>query len=78
MGKKYGKTPGQIALNWSISQGVIVIPRTSSKDRMKENLESMEFSMSEEDIEKIGQLNKNYHFCSSLNWPSFDGINLFA
>ena len=45
---------------------------------MKENLESMEFSMSEEDIEKIGQLNKNYHFCSSLNWPSFDGINLFA
>ena len=78
MSKKYNKTLGQIALNWSISQGVIVIPRTSSTERMKENLLSTSFKMKDEDIEKIGQLNRNFHFCSSLNWKSFNGIDVFA
>ena len=78
MSKNYNKTPGQIALNWSISQGVIVIPRTSSTERMKENLLSTSFKMKDEDIEKIGQLNRNFHFCSSLNWKSFNGIDVFA
>ena len=78
MSKNYNKTLGQIALNWSISQGVIVIPRTSSTERMKENLLSTSFKMKDEDIEKIGQLNRNFHFCSSLNWKSFNGIDVFA
>lgn len=62
LAEKYNKTKGQIILNWSISQGVIVIPKTRNEERVKENLESADFRMSDEDIEEISKLNKNVRF----------------
>ena len=41
LAQKYGKTPGQIILNWEIKRGVIPIPSTSKPERMKENLEAV-------------------------------------
>lgn len=78
LAKKYNKTQGQIALNWIICLGVIPIPRTSKIDRMKENLGAATFRLTDEEVKKISALNKNYRFCSSLNWESFSGIDLFA
>lgn len=75
---KYNKTPGQIALNWIISVGVIPIPRTSSLTRMKENLGAITFKLSQEDIEKISALNKNYRFCVSTKFDFVDRIDMFA
>lgn len=54
--QKYGKTPGQIVLNWAISQNIIVIPRSTTEDRIKENLAAANFEMSAEDIEKLNQI----------------------
>ena len=64
---KYKKSAGQIALNWALSQGVIIIPSSSKPERMKENMESDTFTLSNEDIEYIGTLNKDYRFCP-LTW----------
>ena len=76
---KYAKTPGQIVLNWSICVGVIPIPSTSNINRMKENIIAYQFKMSNEDIQRISSLNKNYRFCPSTNWPNtFGGIDLHA
>ena len=76
---KYAKTPGQIVLNWSICIGVIPIPSTSNINRMKENIIACQFKMSNEDIQRISSLNKNYRFCPSTNWPNtFGGIDLHA
>jgi len=74
--KKYGKSVGQIALNWSLSQGVLIIPSSSKPERMQENMESDTFTMSNEDIENIGSLNKGYRFCSTTIQPgvSYDGF----
>jgi len=60
--KKYGKSAAQIALNWALAQGLIVIPSSSKTERMKENLQSDTFVMSKDDIENIGKLNHAYRF----------------
>lgn len=79
LGKKYNRTPGQIALNWALAQGIIVIPKTSNPKRMKENLGAMEFKISDEDIKEINELNRNMRFCSSINWEYiFDGYDYFS
>ena len=78
MAKKYNTTEGLIALNWSISQDLIVIPRTSNPNRMSENLKAKDFRMSKEDIEKISKLNKNQRFNCSYIWDSYMGVDLFA
>ena len=61
---KYNKTPGQIALNWAIFQNVAVIPSSGKPLRVKENIESANFRLSQEDFEKISELNKGFRFLS--------------
>lgn len=54
MGKKYEKTPAQIALNWLISKpNVITIPKTTSVDHMIENLGAIGWSLSKEDMNRL-------------------------
>lgn len=56
IGKKYGKTAAQVMLRWNIQNGVIVIPKSTHIERMKENLAVFDFSLSSEDMEKIAAL----------------------
>ena len=53
LSKKYNRTFGQIILNWHVHLGVIPIPGTSNPNRMKENLNSIEFIMEEDDYNKL-------------------------
>ena len=50
LSEKYNKTKGQIILNWHYCQGTIPIPSTSQTNRMKENLESLNFKMDDKDV----------------------------
>ena len=76
LAKKYGKTPGQIILNWHIHLGVIPIPGTSNPERMRENLESSEFKMDDKDYEALSSFNdKQFRFCDGYG---IYGINIFA
>ncbi len=53
IGRKYGKTAAQTALCWNIQRGVVVIPKTVHEERMKQNFEVFDFTLSSEDMEKI-------------------------
>jgi diketogulonate reductase-like aldo/keto reductase len=53
---KYGKTPSQVILNWVTARGMIVIPKSAHKGRIKENLESQDFEIEEADLAKIDEL----------------------
>jgi len=76
---KYNTTPGIIALNWALSQGLIVIPSTSNPRRMKENMKALEFKIDDEDVEKIGKLHNGYRFCGSTQFVDFSGgVDTFA
>lgn len=56
IGGKYGKTAAQVALRWNTQRGVVVIPKSTHKERMEENLNIWDFTLTDEDMEAIGAL----------------------
>ncbi len=56
IGEKYGKTASQIALRWLTQHGIAVIPKTSKRERLEENLASADFALDAEDIDLLGHL----------------------
>ncbi|MDY0406987.1 aldo/keto reductase [Virgibacillus sp. 179-BFC.A HS] len=56
---QYDKTPAQIILRWNLQSDVVVIPKTVTPARMKENLQVFDFELSAADMEKIAGLDRN-------------------
>src|SRR5690625_2947606 len=59
LAEKHGKTPAQVILRWHLQMNVIVIPKTVTPSRMKENLDVFDFELSKDDMDKIASLDKN-------------------
>lgn len=58
IGAKYGKTTAQVMLRWHIQRGVVVIPKSTHYERMVENFNVFDFSLTEEDMAAIASLDK--------------------
>lgn len=58
IGEKYGKSVAQVALRYLIQRDVIVIPKSTHKERMIENMDVFDFSLSEEDMQAITTLDQ--------------------
>lgn len=58
IGAKYGKTTAQIMLRWHIQRGVVVIPKSTHKERMIENFNVFDFNLSDEDMQRISAMDK--------------------
>ena len=56
IGAKYGKTPAQAALRWLTQRNIIVIPKTTHKERMIENLSIFDFTLTDDDMTAIAAL----------------------
>ena len=56
IGKKYGKSIPQVALRWLLQRGVIIIPKSTHKERMAENLNILDFELTAEDMTQIQTL----------------------
>lgn len=69
VGEKYGKTAAQVALRWLLQSGVIIIPKTTHKERMEENLNLFDFELTPEDMQTIASLDTAH----SLFFDHHDG-----
>ena len=56
VGEKYGKTAAQIALQYLVQQGIGVIPKSSHRERMVENLDIFDVTLTPDDMARIQQL----------------------
>lgn len=58
LAEKYNKTTAQIVLRWHIQRGVVVIPKSTHKVRMEENLRVFDFALEPEDMNRISALDQ--------------------
>lgn len=52
----HGKTPAQIVLRWHVQHGLVVIPKSSRRERLKENLELFDFELTEQQMQAIDDM----------------------
>ena len=53
----HGRTPAQVVLRWHLQLGAVPIPKSGDPDRMRQNFEVFDFSLSEEEMTRLGGLN---------------------
>ncbi|MFI6333906.1 aldo/keto reductase [Streptomyces sp. NPDC050535] len=57
--QKHGRTPAQIVLRWHLQLGNVVIPKSVTPSRIKENIDVFDFSLDDEDIAAVSALNED-------------------
>jgi len=62
LGKKYGKTPAQILVRWSIDTGVISLPKSTKAERVKENFQVFDFKLTPEEVQTLSKMDQNIRF----------------
>ena len=67
IGEKYGKTSAQIALKFLIQNGIVIIPKTTHKERMVENINLFDFTLTDDDLQEIRLLDTGRNV---TGWPS--------
>ena len=71
IGAKYNKTAAQVALRWITQRGIVAIPKSSHKERMIQNLDTFDFSLSDDDMAQIAKMNQHDAGTRNFNDPQF-------
>ena len=71
IGAKYGKTAAQIALKWNAQRGVSILPKSVHVERMKQNFDIWNFTLSDEDMQKIAALDLGHSEIVDHSDPAF-------
>ena len=71
IGQKYGKSAAQVALRWLTQRGIVAIPKSSHKERMAQNLNIFDFTLTSEEMAQIATMNQ--HDTGTVNFqdPQF-------
>lgn len=56
----HGKSIGQVMLRWNVQRGVVIIPKSTHENRIRENLDIWDFELTADDMEKISSLDMGY------------------
>ncbi len=62
LGQKYGKTPAQIILRWHTQMGFVVIPGSKNTDHIRDNLNILDFTLTDEEMSEIAKLDKDQRY----------------
>ena len=71
IGAKYGKTAAQVALRWLTQRGIVAIPKSSHKERMAQNIDIFDFSLSDDDMAQIAKMNQHDAGTRDFGDPQF-------
>jgi diketogulonate reductase-like aldo/keto reductase len=53
LSKKYGATPAQVLVRWSLQKGYVPLPKSTKKERIEENADVAKFALEEEDVKRL-------------------------
>ena len=71
IGAKYQKTAAQVALRWLTQRGIVAIPKSSHKERMAQNIDIFDFTLSDEDMAQIAHMNQHDAGTRNFGDPQF-------
>lgn len=71
IGRTHGKTAAQVVLRWNVQRGVVVIPKTVHRDRMEQNFDIWDFSLTKEEMDRIDTLDLGHSSIVDHNNPEF-------
>lgn len=77
--EKHKKTTAQVMLRWHIQRGVVVIPKSTHKERMEENLNIFDFALDQTDMNRISELDqKQSSFFSHCDPAMVNGLQKWS
>ena len=62
LGKKYGKSAAQVILRWHTQMGFVVIPGSKNVAHIRDNLDILDFKLTDDEMTTIGRLNKGVRY----------------
>lgn len=71
IGQEYGKSAAQVALRWLTQRGIVAIPKSSHIERMQQNFDIFDFSLTKEDMDKIATMNQSDAGFIDFTLPDF-------
>ena len=71
IGEKYGKTAAQVALRWLTQRGIVAIPKSSHKERMRQNFDIFDFILSADEMGQICTFNQHDEGTINFSDPAF-------
>ena len=74
--KKYGKTVAQVILRWNVQRGFVVIPKSVHKERIEENINIFDFTLTDEDMTAIAALDTGHtEIIDHYDWKIAEFLN---
>ena len=71
IGEKYGKSAAQVALRWNVQRGVVVIPKSTHRERMEQNIDIWDFALTDDDMAEIAKLDIGHSEIVDHSDPAF-------
>ena len=71
IGAKYNKTAAQVALRWITQRGIVAIPKSSHKERMVQNIDIFDFTLTDDDMAQIAKMNQHDAGTRNFGDPQF-------
>jgi len=74
LAEKHGKTPAQVILRWHLDRGDVVFPKSTHRERLAENFDVFDFTLSEDEVTSLNALDKGETGRTGPNPDTFDWI----
>lgn len=71
IGEKYGKSAAQVALRWNTQRGVVAIPKSTHKERMEQNIDIWDFTLTDDEMKEIVALDMGHSEIVNHYDPAF-------
>ena len=71
IGARYNKTAAQVALRWFTQRGIVAIPKSSHKERMVQNIDIFDFTLSDDEMAQIAKMNQHDAGTRNFGDPQF-------
>jgi len=67
--ERLGRTPAQVLIRWAVRRGVIVLPKSTHRERIEQNAAVFDFDLSDEDVAKLDALDRTGGAGRALEHP---------